>query len=317
MARPVRMNFPDTYYHVLSRGNERREIFRADDDYERFKATIGRMVGRFDIEVHGYVLMGNHYHLLIRTRYANLSRAIQWLGLTYSMWFNRRYSRTGHLFQGRFKSFVIENDRYFTAMCLYIHRNPVRAGIVKDLLDYPWSSYPAYVNQEKKRKEPWLTTSIVLGMYGGSRQNFVEAQLDHAEEEGNLLDELRYGLYLGSELFVQEWQERLLAERHREKPQARSALEDQDISLAVGKVFLKLGVENPSSLLRPRRREKRPERDLAIYILCSLGVFTHQEIGRTFGVGYTTITGALKRARDYMHSEEKVRNKVEKILNDI
>ncbi|MGD9166043.1 MAG: transposase, partial [Syntrophobacterales bacterium] len=87
MARSVRMNYPDTFYHVLSRGNDKRDIFRSKDDYEKFKETIGRMVGRYDMEVHGYVLMSNHYHLLIRTRQANLSRAIQWLGLTYSMWF--------------------------------------------------------------------------------------------------------------------------------------------------------------------------------------------------------------------------------------
>ena len=96
MARPVRMNYPDTFYHVLSRGNERKDIFRLQEDYKRFKETIGRMVKRFDIEIHGYVLMSNHYHLLIRTRQGNLSRAIQWLGLTYSMWFNRRYDRIGH-----------------------------------------------------------------------------------------------------------------------------------------------------------------------------------------------------------------------------
>ncbi len=275
------------------------------------------MVKRFDIEVHGYVLMSNHYHLLIRTRHGNLSRAIQWLGQTYSMWFNRRYNRSGHLFQGRFKSFVIENDHYFTAMCLYIHRNPIRAGIVENVLDYPWSSYPAYVNPEKKKKEPWLTTSLVGGMYGGSRQRFVKAQFAYADEEVNLLDELRHGLFLGGEQFVDEWKERLRGENHREKPQARSALKDQDISFAVEKVFSKLDVEDPSPLLIPLRREKRPDRDLAIYILCNLGVFTHHEIGRTFGVGYTSVSGALKRARRYMDSENKIRKKVDRILNDI
>ena len=317
MARSVRMNYPDTFYHVLSRGNDKRDIFRSKDDYEKFKETIGRMVGRYDMEVHGYVLMSNHYHLLIRTRQANLSRAIQWLGLTYSMWFNRRYDRSGHLFQGRFKSFVIENDRYFTSMCLYIHRNPIRAGIAKNLLDYQWSSYPAYVNTEKTKEEPWLTTSLVLGMYGGTRKRFMEAQLSYANEEESLLADLKHGLYLGSESFVEEWKERLECERHREKPQVRSALRDQDISSIVKMVFLKLGVEDADMFLKPLRRVNRPNRDLAIYILCHLGIYSHQEIGRIFGVGYTSITGALTRARSYMDTEEKVRKKVSKILNDI
>lgn len=112
--------------------------------------TIRRIVERFGVEVHAYVLMNNHYYLLIRTRDANLSKAIQWLGLTYSMWFNRRHVRSGHLFQGRFKSFVIENYRYFTAMSFYIHGNPTRAGLAQNFLDYPWSSYPTYVAARKK-----------------------------------------------------------------------------------------------------------------------------------------------------------------------
>ena len=311
------MNYPDTFYHVLSRANDKRDVFHSKDDYEKFKETIGRMVGRYDMVVHGYVLMRNHYHLLIRTKQANLSRAIQWLGLTYSMWFNRRYARSGHLFQGRFKSFVIENDRYFTSMCLYIHRNPIRAGIAKSLFDYQWSSYPAYVIKEKAKEEPWLTKSLVLGMYGGSRKRFVEAQLSYANEEESLLADLKHGLYLGSESFVEEWKERLEWERHREKPQVRLALRDQDISSIVKMVFLKLGVEDAAMFLKPLRRVNRPNRDLAIYILCHLGIYSHQEIGRIFGVGYTSITGALTRARSYMDTEEKVRKKVSKILNDI
>ncbi|UCG11070.1 MAG: transposase [Deltaproteobacteria bacterium] len=316
MARPVRMNHPDTFYHVLSRGNERKEIFRMEKDYKKFKQTIARMVERFELEVHGYVLMSNHYHLLIRTRCANLSRAMQWLGLTYSIWFNLRHNRSGHLFQGRFKSFVIENDKYFAAMCLYIHRNPIRAGMVKNLLDYPWSSYHAYANPKKEKNEPWLTTTLVLGMHGGSRKRFVEAQTAYSDVESSLLDELRYGLILGEERFVEEWKERLQEEAHREKPQVRAVLKDQNISSVVETVLSKLRVEDGTSLLKPLRGEKRPDRDLAIYILCHLGVFTHRDIGRVFGVGYTSVSGALKRAGSYMDADKKIREKVVRILND-
>src|SRR4030043_1773631 len=156
MARPLRMDYPDTFYHVLSRGNERKEIFHNEKDYLRFLDTLGKMVERFKLGVHAYVLMKNHFHLLVHTKEANLSRAIQWLGVSYSVWFNRRHQRSGHLFQGRFKSFLIENDRYFTVMCHYIHGNPLRAHVVKRLSDYRWSSYRAYIN--KKQGVPWLTT---------------------------------------------------------------------------------------------------------------------------------------------------------------
>lgn len=315
MARAARMDYPNTFYHVLSRGNERKEIFRDTQDYEKFRDTIGRMVQRFDIEVHAYALMSNHYHLMIRTGDASLSRAIQWLGLTYSMWFNRRHVRSGHLFQGRFKSFVIENDRYFTAMCLYIHANPIRAGIVQNFLDYPWSSYPRYA--AARRKEPWLTTELVLGMYGMSRNRFIDAQLAYAGKQKSLLDKLKYGLFLGSKRFVEKWKKRLEGERHREKPQVRRALKDQNIADVIKEVFSGLGVEDPAPFLKPLRRQKRPNRDLVIYILCHLGLFTNQEIGCEFGVGYTSIPGALKRAQSYIDSDKKISRKVVKVLNDI
>lgn len=316
MARSVRMDYPATFYHVLSRGNERRKIFRDQRDYERFIDTIGRMVGRYHIEVHAYVLMGNHYHLLLRTQEGNLSRAIQWLGLTYSVWFNRRHKRSGHLFQGRFKSFIVEDDSYFTAMCLYIHRNPIRARIADRLLDYPWSSYPAYVKPRKA--PPWLTTSLVLGVHGRSRKRFIEAQRSYAKEEKALLTDLRYGLVLGSEAFVSRLKKKLEKERHREKPQVRKVLRERSIEeLLDHTIFPLLGVKDGKGLLRPVRRTSRPERDLAIYILCHLGFYTNQEVGSVFGVGYTSITGALKRAEAYMAEIRKARRKVDRILNDI
>src|SRR4030042_1112267 len=216
MARPLRMDYPDTFYHVVSRGNEKRDIFYDDKDYLRFLETLEKAVERFNLEVHAYVLMKNHYPPLIRTKEANLSRAIQWLGVSYSVWFNRRHQRSGHLFQGRFKSFLIENDRYFTSMCLYIHGNPLRAGIVKRLSDYRWSSYHAYA--DSKHELSWLTTGLILNMYGGGRKEFLKAQQEVLEEKPNLLEDLRHGLYLGSEEFSQECMRRFKGEEYYEKP---------------------------------------------------------------------------------------------------
>ena len=231
MARQVRLDYPNTFYHVLSRGNERRDIFWEQGDYERFTETIGNLVDRFDLEVHAYVLMSNHYHLLIRTRDANLSKAIQWLGLSYSAWFNRRHMRTGHLFQGRFKSFVVENERYFAAMCFYIHGNPLRAGTVKNLLDYPWSSYPSYAASRKIA--PWLTTDLVLGRYGASRKRFIDAQLAYVGAKETILDKLKYGLFLGSEEFVNK----AIKQQRKDRKKAQKVLRNRNIEKSQGLVM--------------------------------------------------------------------------------
>ncbi len=314
MARPIRMDYTESFYHVLSRGNEKREIFYDEKDYFKFLDIISKMIERFKVEVHAYVLMKNHYHLLIRTKEANLSRAIQWLGVSYSVWFNRRHQRSGHLFQGRFKSFLIENDRYFTAMCLYIHGNPLRAGIVKGLSDYKWSSYQAYA--DKRYQVSWLMTGLVLGMYGGSRKKFLKAQQLSLGEKENLLDELRHGLYLGSEEFSEECIQRIKKEDYREKPQVRLLLRNRDVRALACKILERLGEKDPDLMLNfPRNRS--PNRSIAMYILYQLGVYRNVDIGKVFGVGYTAVTGAAKRGQEYLNSNRQLGKTVKKILNDI
>jgi len=307
------MDYPDTFYHVLSRGNERKEIFRDEKDHLRFLDTLGKMVERFKLEVHAYVLMKNHFHLLVHTKEANLSRAIQWLGVSYSVWFNRKYQRSGHLFQGRFKSFLIENDRYFTTMCLYIHGNPLRARIVKRLSDYQWSSYQAYA--DKKHEVSWLTTELVLGMYGGSRKRFLRAQQVFFEERPNLLEDLRHGLYLGSEEFSEECIERFKGGKHHEKPQARSLLRSRDIRALSIKILKGLGEKDPESVLKVRKYRCQ-NRDFAIYVLYQLGVYLNKEIGKVFGVGYTAVPGAVKRGQEYLRSDGQLERLVKKIIAD-
>lgn len=314
MSRPLRIDYPDTFYHVLSRGNEKREIFYAEGDYLKFLEIMGDMVERFHLEVHAYVLMKNHYHLLVRTREANLSRAVQWLGVSYSVWFNRRHQRSGHLFQGRFKSFLIENDRYFAAMCLYIHGNPLRAGIVDRLSDYRWSSYQAYA--DKRCEFPWLTTRMVIDFYGGGRQHFIRAQQSSFDQKENLLDNLRYGLYLGSEQFSEECIRRIEGQDYREKPQAKRLLRSKDLRPLALEILKKMGEENPEFFLGVRKY-RSPNRDITIHVLWKLGVFKNKEIGEVFGIGYTAVTEAIKRARTYLRSDSLLARRFRRLKIDI
>lgn len=305
------MDYPDTFYHVLSRGNERKEIFRDEKDHLRFLDTLGRMVQRFKLEVHAYVLMKNHFHLLVHTKEANLSRAIQWLEVSYSVWFNRRHQRSGHLFQGRFKSFLIENDRYFTAMCLYIHGNPLRAGIVRRLSEYRWSSYGVYA--DKKQEVSWLSTELVLGMYGRSRKRFLRAQQEFFEERPKLLEDLRHGLYLGSEGFSEECMERVKGEGYAEKPQARSLLRGRDLRGLAIRILEEFGEREPESVLKVRKYPHQ-NRDMAIYVLYQQGVYLNKEIGEVFGVGYTAIPGAVRRGQEYIRADGRLEKLINKII---
>ena len=141
MARPLRIEFDGAYYHILSRGNNKSSIFREEEDCRDFLDLLDQMNDRFSIDIYAYVLMGNHYHLLLQTRYGNLSKAMQWLGTSYTRRFDIRNRQSGHLFQGRFKSILVEDDSYFMNLSCYIHRNQIRAKMVKRLSDYKHSSY--------------------------------------------------------------------------------------------------------------------------------------------------------------------------------
>ena len=183
MARPLRVEFPGAVYHVTARGNERRRTFRDDLDRRQFLATLEQAVQQHALRVHAFCLMPNHYHLLVETPCGNLSRGLGWLQTTYTIRFNRRHRRSGHLFQGRFKAHLVEADSYAMELLRYLHLNPVRprdktAPVPREgrrtLREYPWSSHRAYLG--KAAAPPWLCTDW-LSFFGRKRQ---EAQKDYA-----------------------------------------------------------------------------------------------------------------------------------------
>ncbi|MEI6127236.1 MAG: transposase [Pseudomonadota bacterium] len=313
MARSIRLDYPDSYYHVLSRGNDRRAIYRQRSDYEKFLELLEKTVKRYRVEIHGYVLMGNHFHLLLKTREANLSRAVQWHGVSYAGFYNRKYNRSGHLFQGRFKSFLVEDDRYLAGLCYYIHGNPVRAGIVKDVESFEWSSYHGYASSD--RQAEWLTTEVVLGVCGGSRKKFMREQEAHLRDDITILENLYHGLYLGSEEFADECAQRIREESGREKPQARQLLRGRDLRGRAEEVVKQLGDGDAESVLRTGRRKGRPVRDLAMYALSRMSIYTNKEIGEIFGVGYTAVTEAIKRAEQHLEKNKRIAKQVKRIID--
>ena len=139
MARPWRIQYEGAIYHVASRGNGRQALFLEDADRQDFLKLLAQAQDRFHLHLFAFCLMTNHYHLLLRTPDANLSDALKWLNTTFASQFMLRYRRGGHIFQGRFKSVLVEDDTYWQHLSFYIHLNPVRAGIVEEPQEYPWS----------------------------------------------------------------------------------------------------------------------------------------------------------------------------------
>ena len=241
MARPLRILREQGWYHLTARGNERQAIFRDNFDRKRFLSWLEESTDLFGWHIHAYVLMPNHYHLLVQTPRANLSRAMQWLHTSYSVWFNRRHARVGHLFQGRFTSILIEPERWALSLSSYLHLNPVRMrtfGLGKAarsqqrrgwsappnreqiqrrltrLRQYRWSSYRSYIGLDLPPK--WLHLEPVLARIGcGSPkqqqrnyQQYVEQQIREGLPS-TPWEHLVERTLLGAERFVRQVQKHL------------------------------------------------------------------------------------------------------------
>ena len=316
MARPWRIEYEGAYYHVFSRGNEGRKIFYDDEDRQLFLNTLGEMSERFQLDIFAYVLMSNHYHLLLRTTHANLSKAMQWLGVVYTRRFSVRHSRTGHLFQGRFKSILIENDAYVVELSCYIHRNPLRAGIVKRLADYQWSSYPSFAYG---RKGPaFLNTDFILSLFEGAngRRAYRDKVQSYAKEEAKLWEDLRHGLIMGGEQFVDHIKSHYIADRpHHEIPQQRGLMGRVDIP----HVFERASEIMQCDFTRFRKGQRlrgddKEYRDLLVYWFWQRGAYTNEEIGNIFGVGYSAVSHIVKKVKSRISKESELIRKF-KLLN--
>lgn len=162
MSRPLRIMYPDAWYHVMNRGRHGERIFESKDDYKRFLRVMLEAVELFALRVSAYCLMPNHYHLLVQTPDANLDRCMRHINGVYTQRFNRTHGLDGILFRGRYKSIVVSGDSYLLQLVRYIHRNPIRAGMVERAEDHEWSSHIAYISHAKKWD--WLNKKVILAM---------------------------------------------------------------------------------------------------------------------------------------------------------
>ncbi len=151
MPRGARILLENVCYHILVRGNQKQKIFLEEDDYRKYLKLISRYKIRFGFKLYGFCLMPNHVHIMIEPRIPReISKAIGGISLSYAQWFNKKYKNVGHLWQDRFKSFIVEKNQYLINCINYIELNPMRAGIIKDPIEYRWSSYKARLTGTKE-----------------------------------------------------------------------------------------------------------------------------------------------------------------------
>jgi REP element-mobilizing transposase RayT len=321
VARPLRIEYQGAYYHVINRGNAGGDIFETEKDREKFLAYLGKAVERFSLIIHAYCLMTNHYHLLVETPQANLSAAIQWLSVSYAVYYNRKHQRRGHLFEGRFKALLIEADEYLKELSRYIHLNPVRAKLVEKPAAYKWSSYRAFI--EKTKTTDWLETRRVQGYFGRKKKEamknykiFVEGiDIENLENPTN---RAAGGFILGDTEFVQWVKDTFLDGKEEEKeiPQLKILKPEVPLERILRAVGDEFGCEVKQ--IREKGRKRNRARELAIYLSRDLTGTSCRDLGRVFGrISGAAVTMTYNKVAREMAVGKKLESKIKRIRERI
>src|SRR5438552_1629332 len=310
MARPLRVEFEEAIYHLCGRGNARQAIFRDDRDRARFVETLEISTQRFDVEIFCFVLMGNHFHLVAQTHRPNLGRWMHWLLVSYTVFFNRRHRSSGHLFQGRYKSFLVQEGEHLLSLSRYVHLNPVRGVSLgrgdpsqrrARLRRFKWSSYPGYAGLS--RPFPFVKDEMVLGELGGAKRSerlryrrFVEEGL--LREIENPFAAVRWQAALGDESFIQKLRDRVkgLHKERREITSLRRVAHKAEPHAILQRVAKKYKLDTRQLAERGGRGLRA--RNVAMWMIWESGGQSLREIGEIFGgIDYAAVGQRIRRTR--------------------
>lgn len=313
MARPLRIEYPGAFYHVTSRGNEQKDVFKSQKDREKFLEYLASATKRYGAVIHAYCLMTNHYHLLLETPEGNLAQIMRHINGAYTTYFNVKRKRVGHLFQGRYKAILVEADEYATELSRYIHLNPVRAGMVVSPEEYNWSSYRSYIAQDKAAD--WLQMDFILGYFGGKASHannkyrqFVEDLLDG--EYDSPLNATVASTILGSEGFVREISERHLGEKRAERsvPAVKELAARPSVDDIINKIKEVLGESDALT------------RSMSLYFCQKHSGAKLKEIGERFGISDAAVSQASRRLLLTAGKDQEMKKiivRIEALLGDV
>jgi len=308
MARKPRIEYPGALVHVIARGNNRQEIFHDDEDRRAYLERLGLYLAGGRLTIYCFCLMPNHVHLLVEVGERSLSQVLHRLLTWHARYHSVKYSRVGHLFQGRYKAILCDKDAYLLELVRYIHLNPVRAGLVADPRDYRWSSHRAYLGEVRY---PWLNTDLVLSQFAPGRgkaqrlyEDFVLGQLGAGRRED--LYHLTDQRILGGETFAAGVQE------------MSKAVVPGPIRLSVDLPSLQGVVEGklklaPQAMLTAKRSGV-PARRLFCYLAREYGGFKNKDVAAYLGRDMATVTQGVRLTARAIQESDHIRQTVEGIL---
>jgi REP-associated tyrosine transposase len=320
MARPLRIQFSHAYYHVTCRGNDRRSIYRDDRDRELFLERLRTSLDIYQVVVHAYVLMGNHFHMIVQTPMANLSECMRHFNITYTVDFNRRHHRIGHLYQGRYKAIVVDKDSYLAELSRYVHLNPIRIRPNRSrslseqwrLLErYRWSSLPGYLDPSKRQR--WVNYEEVLAESGGTARKYRQF-IDDGLRKGyeTPWEKVTGQVALAREEFIAQLTKKVSPRAsRREQPSVKAfrTVKPEEVLRIVSRQLKVKGEE-----LAKRRTAYRDERAVAMELLYRYSGIKQREIGERLGeIDYSAVSRERTRLRERLKVERRLETFVRQI----
>jgi REP element-mobilizing transposase RayT len=308
----LRVEFEGAFYHITSRGNLRENIFFKKRDKEKFLEILKRTKDRYGYQLHAYALMDNHYHLLIETPKANISQIMQNINTSYTVYINRKYKRSGHLFQGRFKGIIVDKESYLVELSRYIHLNPVRARITERPEQSKWTSYKAFIN--KRTDNGMVTTEDTLTYFSKKRADAVKAYKMFVESGigggDNPFEDVEAGLVLGRDNFIEGVLDLLSKiNNDAEIPQLRQLRVDVPAEKVIQCCSRFYGMKEEDLIARGKGKI---ERQAAIYMVkVHSNKRTNREIGEYFGIKGPAVSGIIKAVERRMMKDKRLRKDIE------
>jgi len=280
MARPLRIEYDGAVYHVTSRGNERKNIFKDDEDRLLFLDTLKKVNEKYNWLCHAYSLMNNHYHLVIETPDGNLSKGMRQLNGVYTQTYNKRHDRVGHVFQGRYKAILIDKESHLFATCRYVVLNPVRAKVTRSPGEWKWSSYRATAGIEKSH--PCLNTDWLLGQFATKKETAMKKYQEFVKSgigEETIWTSVKGQIIIGEEKFIEKFIDHVRKhEEIKEIPRSQRYVNRPPL----GELF------KDEIIKDKRRRDKRMREVVKKY------GYSQMEIAEHLGLHYSTISRLLR-----------------------
>jgi REP element-mobilizing transposase RayT len=314
MARPLRLSFENAVYHVMTRGNRKDAIFLSARDKDVFVDKMNETFAKYSFVCFAFCLVKNHYHLLIKTPFANISEGMHYLNASYANWFKAKHDIVGVVFQGRYKSIIVDEDTYALALSVYIHSNPPAKKYLGKLEEYKWSSYPDYMGIREPIVEN-LDTSLILSKFDNDYQKAMRKYrkyvLDYTGKQ-NPLKDVHKGCVLGSEDFIAKIEQRIrLYGEKREVPQTKS------LGLVSAEDVLN-AITSSLSITRQEIFEKKRGnmiRLMALFLMKKNAGLSLNQIGDLFKMDYGAVAMATRRFEKRLKNDNLALSRVEKVLS--